>query len=230
MPYCSRCGVEVEARAEACPLCDAPIQHLDDAEPEAPRYPEINPIPGRQVRYLVWMVSTAALSSAALTFLGLDAVLNQGITWSRYPLTGVGVLWLFITLVVVLARRPIFVVVGQAGATAGFLVFIDSFDGKLDWFVPLALPIVAVVTAASVLVWLVSRVSRRAPSMIGAAVLFGCGVGSVVLDLIISAHLGIAQLSWSFIVLGGAVPPMVFLIYFHIRLGRRLDLARILHT
>lgn len=230
MPYCSRCGVEVEARAESCPLCDAPIQRLDALPAEAPRYPQVTGIPGRQVRYFVWMVSTAALLSAALTLVALDLVLGGDFSWSRYPLTGAGVLWLLMTLVVVFARRPIFIMVGQAAATAGFLLAIDLFDGRLEWFVPLALPIVAVVTGASVIVWLVARLSRRSPAMIAAAVLFGCASGSVVLDLGISSHFGLMHISWSFIVLGAVAPPMVFLLYYHYRLGRKIDLARILDT
>lgn len=230
MAYCSRCGVEVESRAEACPLCGAPIQRLEAPSDEAPRYPGVTAIPGRQVRSLVWMISTAALLSAALAFGALDVVLNNRFSWSLYPLTGAGILWLFITLVVALARRTIFVIVGQAAATAGFLVCIDFFDGHLDWFMPLALPIVGVVTGASVLVWLVARVSRRAVALVAAAVLFGCGAGSVALDLLISAHLGAARVSWSFIVLGAVVPPMTFLLYFHFRLRRRINLRRILHS
>lgn len=230
MAYCSRCGVEVEARAETCPLCEAPVQRLDEPVSEARRYPEVTAILGRQVRYLVWVVATAVLLSAALTLVTLDVVLNRRLSWSLYPLTGVGVLWLFITVVVLFARRPIAVIVGQAAATAGFLVAIDLFDGRLEWFMPLALPIVTVVTGASVLVWLVTRLSRRDPAMIAAAVLFSCGAGSVALDLLISAHLGATQMTWSFIVVGAVVPLLVFLLYFHFRLGRRIGLARILHT
>jgi hypothetical protein len=229
MTYCSRCGVEVEERAEVCPLCEAPIQHLDGPRDEPARYPDVVATPDRQVRYLVWILSTAALSSLALTFVTLDVVLNQRITWSLYPLTGAGVIWLLITLVVAVARRPIFVIVGQAVATGGFLFFADFFDGRLHWFVPLALPIVAVVTGASVLVWLVARLSRRAPALVTAAVLFGCGAGSVAVDLLVSAYLGAAGMSWSYVVLGAAIPLIVFLLYFHVRLGRRIHLGRILH-
>jgi len=32
MPYCSRCGVEVDEGTAACPLCATPIQSLDDTE------------------------------------------------------------------------------------------------------------------------------------------------------------------------------------------------------
>jgi Family of unknown function (DUF6320) len=211
MTYCSRCGVEVEERAEACPLCAAPIQRVD-----------------RQVRYLVWISSTAALSSLALSFLALDVLLNRRITWSLYPLIGAGVIWLLITLVVAVARRPIFVIVGQAVATGGFLLLIDISDGRLHWFVPLALPVVAVVTGASILVWLVARLSGRAPALIAAAVLFGCGAGSVAVDLLVSAYLGAPGMTWSWVVLGAVVPLVVFLLYFHVRLGRRIHLGRIL--
>jgi hypothetical protein len=229
MTYCSRCGVEVEERVEACPLCEAPIHRLDEPRKDPARYPEVVATPDRQVRYLVWILSTAALSSITLTLVTLDVVLNHRITWSLYPLVGAGVIWLLITLVVALARRPIFVIVGQAVATGGFLFLIDISDGHLHWFAPLALPIVAVVTAASLLVWLVARLSRRAPALIAAAVLAGCAAGSVAVDLLVSAYLGTPGMSWSFVVLGAAVPLIVFLLYFHIRLGRRIHLERILH-
>ena len=230
MAYCSRCGVEVEAGTGECPLCGAPIQRLDDEEPEPGRYPAVQPMPGRQIRLLTWMVSTVALLSAALTFVGLDVVLNHRFSWSLYPATGAGVLWIFVTLVVLLARRPIFVIVGQAVATAGFLVLIDLFDARLGWFMPLGLPIVAVVTGASLLVWLAARLSRRSPAMITAAVLVGCGAGSVLIDLLVSAHLGSASISWSLIALGAVTPPVAFLLYFHWRLRQRIDLARLLHA
>lgn len=230
MAYCSRCGVEVEGRATVCPLCDAPIQRLEAPAEEAPRYPQpVAPAQGRQARSLVWMVFTAALGSAALLFLTLDTVLDRGVSWSLYPLTGAAVLWLFITLVVLFARRPVFVVAGQAVATAGFLVLIDLFNGELDWFVSLGLPIVGVVTGAVVLVWLVARFSAHAPALTTAAVLFSAGAGSVGIDLLITGRLGDAHLSWSIIVLATATPALAFLLYFHYRLSRRIDLGRILH-
>jgi hypothetical protein len=231
MAYCSRCGVEVEDRATVCPLCEAPIQRIDAPADEPAKYPDaVAPAQGRQTRYLVWMVFTAALGSAALLFLTLDAVLERGVSWSLYPLTGAGVLWLFITLVVLFARRPIFVIAGQAVATAGFLVLIDLFNGELEWFVSLGLPIVGVVTGVVVLVWLVARFSRHAAALTTVAVLFGAGAGSVGIDLLITGRLGQAHLSWSIIVLATVAPITAFLLYFHYRLARRIDLGRVLHT
>lgn len=231
MAYCSRCGVEVEDRATVCPLCDAPIQRLEPPADEAARYPRpVEPAQSRQTRWLVWMVSTAALGSVALLFLTLDTVLDRGVSWSLYPLTGAGVLWLFLTLVVIFARRPIFVVAGQAVATAGFLVLIDLFNGELEWFVSLGLPIVGVVTGVVVLVWLVTRFSGHAAALSTATALFGAGVGSVGIDLLITGRLGSAHLSWSIIVLATVTPVTAFLLYFHYRLSRKIDLGRILHT
>ncbi|MFG0259020.1 MAG: DUF6320 domain-containing protein [Phycisphaerales bacterium JB041] len=230
MAYCSRCGTEVLPNAELCPLCDAPIQRLE-AEPAEPApFPDATTMPGRQIRHLVWLISTAVLLSAGLAFLMLDLILSGHMSWSRYPLTGFGVLWVFITLVVIVARRPIFVIAGQAIATAGFMLLVDFYDGQLSWFMPLALPIIAIATGGSVLVWVVSRLSRRAPAMIAAATLAACGVGGVGMDLIISIYRDQAGLSWSFVVLGAAIPPMLFLLYFHFRLRRKVDFSRILHT
>lgn len=230
MAYCSRCGVEVESRVHSCPLCSAPIQRFEEVSAEPAMYPDPAPMPNRHVRHLVWSISTAVLLSLGLTFLTLDLILNNALTWSRYPLTGVGVLWVFITLVVIVARRPIFVIAGQAVATAGFLLAIDFFDGRLSWFMPLALPIVAIATAGSVLVWVVTRLSHRAPAMIAASVLLACAIGAVGMDLIVSVHREEPGVSWSFIVLGAVVPPMMFLLYFHLRLRKKIDLRRFLHT
>lgn len=230
MTYCSRCGVEVGERVERCPLCEAPIQRLDAHEAPPARYPEVPPSPNRPLRYAVWVLATAILLSVALSSVTLDVLLNGSITWSGYPLTGAGVVWVLITLIVTLARRPVFVIVGQAAATAGFLFFTDAFDGSIDWFAPLALPIVAVVTGATLLVWLVARRSRGRPaSLIAATVLLACGAGSLALDLLVSAYLGDAKLTWSLVVLGAVGPPMLFLLYYHARLGRRVDLGRIMH-
>jgi hypothetical protein len=228
--YCSRCGVEVGERVDTCPLCEAPIQRLEAPEAPPARYPEMPPAPNRPLRYAVWVLATAILLSVALSSLTLDVLLNGRITWSGYPLTGAGVAWVLITLIVTLARRPVFVIVGQAAATAGFLFVIDAFDGSIDWFTPLALPVVAVVTGATLLVWLVARRSRkRTPSLIAATVLLACGAGSLALDLLVSGYRGDTSLTWSLVVLGAVGPPMLFLLYYHARLGRSANLRRILH-
>lgn len=36
-------------------------------------------------------------------------------------------------------------------------------------------------------------------------------------------------MSWSFVVLGAAAPLVAFLVYFHVRLGRRIHLGPIMH-
>ncbi len=86
--YRSRCGVEVGERAERCPLCEAPIQRLDAPEASPARYPEVPPSPNRPLTYAVWVLVTAILLSVAFSSLTLDLLLNGGITWSAYPLTG----------------------------------------------------------------------------------------------------------------------------------------------
>lgn len=232
MAYCSRCGVEVEARAEVCPLCDAPIQRLDPPEPEAARYPALadDGRPARRLRSLIWGVGTALLASTALVCVTVDGLMHGGLTWSRPTLAGLAVAWGVLTLMVRFARRPIVLVLGQAVASTGFLVVLDSLDGRLDWFVGLGLPIVGVVTAALGTVWLGARLSRR-PGTIIAPVLLAAGAAACVgIDLLVSGRAGAARMSWSLVVLAAVAGPVVLLLYVHVRVARRVDLARILHS
>jgi len=228
--------VEVQERATTCPLCGAPIQRLDEPRPEPPRFPEQSVAaaaaarPSRRLRSLAWLLASVLLGSAALTCLAVDLVRGGGLGWSLPTLAGLGVSWAYVSLVLLLARRPIAVIVGQAVTTTGFLVVVDLLDGTLEWFVSLGLPIVGVVTGAAILVWLAGRLSRRDPLIVTAAALLAGAAACAGIDLLVSAHAATASMSWSLIVLAAVLAPIATLVYLRIRFARRGELARILHA
>jgi hypothetical protein len=160
----------------------------------------------------------------------VDGLVHGGLTWSRPTLAGLAVAWGFLTLMVRFVRRPIVLVLGQAVASTGFLLVLDSFDGRLDWFVNLGLPLVGVVTAALGVVWLSARLSRRPGTIIAPALLAAAAAACVGIDLLVSGRLGAAQMSWSLVVLAAIAAPLVLLVYVHVRVARRVDLGRILHS
>ena len=119
MPYCPRCGVEVETRLEACPLCGTAIPgEVREADPEPADYPEDVIPPLRMYRTLdhrqrklfaTLMVGFLGLFPIALT-LGMDLVQNGRIGWSYYvalPLVCAAVLSLVFMR---LARYPFWAV------------------------------------------------------------------------------------------------------------------------
>ena len=42
MPYCSRCGIEVEDHVLKCPLCNLKIQHFDKPPETLKNFPDDN--------------------------------------------------------------------------------------------------------------------------------------------------------------------------------------------
>jgi len=109
MPYCPRCGVEVEERLEKCPLCTTPIPDEVREHPDMPGdFPEdiIDPKPlyrklsEGQKRFLALsFIALLGVFPIAIT-MGIDLFQNGTVTWSYYvmiPLLGVAAIaWIFV--------------------------------------------------------------------------------------------------------------------------------------
>ncbi len=117
MPYCPRCGVEIEDRLERCPLCETPIPHaVRDAEKAHERdFPKdvIRPKPmyrelsDKEKRVLVTgLIAFVGLFPIAIT-MGLDLLRSGRVTWSYYvlvPVLGAALIaWFFYRF----GRRPL---------------------------------------------------------------------------------------------------------------------------
>ena len=95
MPYCSRCGVEVNKEAQKCPLCNSPIQKFDDDINPGRTFPNDELPPQRPSQMslkeklrLAAVITGIAMLIPVLITLAVDLTLNNGITWSWYPLIG----------------------------------------------------------------------------------------------------------------------------------------------
>jgi hypothetical protein len=104
MPYCPRCGVEIEMRLEACPLCGTAIPgEVRDGPPEPADYPDDVIPPQRMYKTLdqrqkklfaTLMVCFLGLFPIAYT-LGMDLIRNGHISWSFFvaiPVVGAALL------------------------------------------------------------------------------------------------------------------------------------------
>lgn len=238
MAYCPRCGVEVEPGVTACPLCDAAVPRVDDEAPAtsaAPaRWPALSDAARRprrrlgMVRRLLRVGTSAAVLSAALVSVTADLLPDRRLDWSPYAVTGLTIGWGFALLVLTFMRHPAVVITGQAVATAGFLLLVDLFDGGLDWFATLALPVTGIVTAACLATWLAARTARRAPATIAAAVLVVAAAACVGIDLVVALARGAPSPRWSLIVVAAVLPPTALLVALRRRLPDRGDLRRLL--
>lgn len=159
MPYCPKCGVEVERDNHPCPLCQFPIPKIADAEQEKEnRFPtSVKPYPQRLKSKLLIIFRFATvvilLSISLMSYINFK--LDGAFTWSKYSgvsmLASLGVL--FFSFVYISNFYKSFT--GIIGVVLMYLFCMDMFQDGDHWFFSLALPIVA---GISIIVMLYYRV------------------------------------------------------------------------
>jgi hypothetical protein len=146
MAYCVKCGVELQDKPEACPLCQTPVMLPPSMREEMSAgdsgllYPDRLPRGMRKKNDLipsgpvVLLVSILLLIPFLVTFY-TDWKANGRISWSFYPMTSLVLLWLMVAYPALLKRHTLstaFTV--DALATAVFLVSLDLYADKgLAW-------------------------------------------------------------------------------------------------
>jgi hypothetical protein len=236
MPYCSKCGVEVGYDVDTCPLCKTPIQKLNaiqgNKKKKYPDEPVPEPvefrIPVKKIRLLAWEILSVILTSAILIVIFVDLTYNRGITWSKYPFISLLLVWLLSTFPLILYKKPLFIVICEVSTSIIFLFLIDFFDnGKIDWFYKMAIPIIILLVVVTSIVVFASLRSKTKGSNIAGFILLGIGAISTGLDLIINwAVNGNITLNWSIFVIIPSILTGLFLIYYHYRLSKIINLKK----
>lgn len=237
MPYCSRCGVEVEESAAACPLCQAPIQHFEEdaARKSEPSYPQHIIDPGDAYRLsraerrrmsVELLTLVAGLATAAL-FL-VDMFPDGMLGWSLYAIGSVAFMWMLSILPLFVAGKPRLLAVLMLLAVIAYLCCIDSLDGRLDWSLALGAPI-ALITfiAVGLTIAAIRRRTIKGINLFGIAAL-GLAGYLVALECIIrvASHVS-ARPYWSVVTALILVPVSIFMFYLHGRVLRGADLRKI---
>lgn len=235
MPYCSRCGVEVDGHVTHCPLCNTPIQRFEDTEPGESRYPgdEIGakpPMGDRLRRRILWEVLTLLYAIAVIVVIGSDLRVDGKVGWSLYPTAAIVLAWIYTTLLVFFRKRIALLIGGGIVATVAFLAAIDLMNGRFDWFFSLGLPICALLCVVSAVIALAALKSKQRGFNIVAFILLGIAVFSVGVDLFVSLYLtGAVHFTWSVVVLLTLIPLSLIFLFLHYRLRNRFDIKRIFH-
>lgn len=237
MPYCSRCGVEVDDGVTTCPLCEAPIQNLDAPvqKPENGPYPQHIIDPDDAYRFSkaerrrigVELLSLAvALASAAL-FL-VDLLSDTDLGWSRYAVASVVFGWIMAVTPILLYGRIKAALAIMAAAAIAFLLVLDGLDGNLVWSLTLGTPIAMssfMIAAATAEIMYTRRIKGMNLLGIGALSL---AAFLITLESILRIGLGTSiRPYWSIVAALALVPVAVFLFYLHGRVLRGADLRKI---
>lgn len=231
-----------------CPLCSLPIQQFPDETVEKPikrKYPDrtdqqVNGktypdkeiespdkriLTPKETRIRTWEIIGVSSLIPFLIVTFTNLIINTTITWAKYPMISLMLVWLLCTFPLVFTKRPVIIIIGIAVSLIGFLVLVDYFDDwHINWFYRLALPIIALVLFLSVGVVIPSIKVKNKGMNIAAFILFAVGILNLGLDLIIMSTLqGRVTVTWSLFVL---VPTFIiggFLMYMHYRFTKDTD-------
>lgn len=237
MPYCSRCGVEVQAEAVKCPLCNSAIQKFHEDPAPGRNFPEDELIIHRAPRMnrkeriqLASVISAFGMLVPLLITVTVDLMINRAITWSLYPVVSLIGCLLIVLSALFNGRHPVkliwivFLILLGTLQTMVSLNLIPEISGKLGG------PIIFFTALCSHLTVTASIRAKKRGSNIAAFILIALGLLCLSTDLWLNKNLfGHSRAGWSLIVLAATQPISLILLYLHYRKSKNSLLKKYFH-
>lgn len=206
MSYCVNCGVELQAGARKCPLCDTPVynpRELEKVKEAQEPFPQEKGQVETVKRKDMGVLMTTVLLATAVVCGILNAFSFQGVLWSLAVGGVCVVLWVILIPVVIFEKQPIYISLLLDGvAIAAYLYMLTYLTGSNQWFLGLGLPITVLVTG---IVELFTLCVKRLPSSFLATcleVFTAIGLLCAGIEILIDRFLSqTVSLSWSAVVL-----------------------------
>ena len=243
MPYCPRCGIEVESKRIRCPLCSMPIPEIEATKENTETRENIllnryllkqkeNRKQWKEARAFVYTGISISLIILSFIFGIQDYYFSGNLSWSKYAI--IGNMTTLISLFFLFRFIPYFIpnFLGLGFTTAGLLYILDNINGKVDWFWDLGLVICINTLVWSLLLRHIIRHSRRRGLNIPAYTLFATALASLSLQIIGNLYKGEPiQLTWSIPVISLLLPLGGLFLFIHLLLsqGIRENLIRKFH-
>lgn len=206
MSYCVNCGVELDASARKCALCNTPVLNpnvLEQIAQATTPFPEekgqVEAVKRKDLGLLLSLVVLAtAVTCGLLNFLTFRKEM-----WSLAVIGACVVLWVILIPVVIYVKQPVYVSLLLDGGAVGIYLYMLTFlTGSAGWFWGLGLYIVLLVTGLLEVFTFCVRKLPRSFLTVSLYVFTGAGLLCVGLDLLIKHYLGgVLRLGWSAVVL-----------------------------
>lgn len=159
-----------------------------------------------------FQVITMDILSIAVFLLSLDLYSGSFPQWSQYPALALLLLWVYIAGPMLFSWKRIYlVIVLWFLGTAGFLLAIDLLTGGRNWFIQLALPIIAVLTFAGIAGAVMRSLFKSKPLLAAGITMIITVLVLMSIDAIVNLYVAKPGLTWSPILGAVIVPTAVFL-------------------
>lgn len=230
MPYCPKCGVEVESKK--CPLCSYEIKRDLHTKPFS--HDIINNKKklnlSQKDKYNIFNVSACFLCLIiASVNITIDYLINSDMTWSVFPLIVV-----FTAALITTAATQIRGIL-KVGLILLFvlmmLLAIDLFIKEVHFFLSISLPVICIISILAFGVVFISKKSRKRGANVAGYIILATSLFTVSLDIIIQRFLNQnIKITWSLITSVSLIPIALFLMYIHYSVSKKVDLDKVFHT
>ncbi|MBN2547200.1 MAG: hypothetical protein JXB50_15465 [Spirochaetes bacterium] len=236
MPYCSRCGIEVDNHVKNCPLCNAEIQHLD----KIPAIPGIFPddnlktddyyIPFEKKKKIIWSIFSFLLATALLIIFAVNFLLSKTITWAWIPLFSLLFAWGITAIIYYLYKKIFLFLLFIFILTSVYLFFLFLVIKLINLFILLAFPALIVIFTNIIIVFLLCKKAKKKGYNIIGFILSGSALLCIGIDIIISFFItSKIILTWSIVIVSLLLPFVLFFFYIHYILKWTPDINKIFH-
>lgn len=227
MPYCSRCGVEVNEKAEKCPLCHSPIQKFYEDPAPGREYPvdELNSAAPRtspkERRIIAISMTSFGIMIPLLITLAVDVVDNRRISWSIYPAIALLTCWLMVLPPLIKTKKSHIIIWSEFLIVSLFLTSLYILGHNSFSIITIGIPIAFMAAIICDGVVLLSSKSVKKGSNIASFILMGIGLFCGVTDLYLTFMMeGVFHMGWSLIVMAALLPVCGMLLHLHYRKKR----------
>lgn len=206
MSYCVNCGVELDASAGSCPLCNTPV--INPAELEKMKKAN-SPFPRRKgevervKRKDLGVLFSVVMLSIALTCGILNLLVFNGAPWSLAVIGVCAVLWVLMIPAVIFTRQSVYLYTFLDGTVIAAYLYLLTFLTSGDaWFLGLGLPIMVLLMVVLELFILCVRRLPRSFLTVSLYLCTAAGLLCMGLEILIDRYCGgHIALSWSAVVL-----------------------------
>lgn len=233
MSYCVNCGVELDATATACPLCNTKVYNPN--QPAATHLPtpyatvkgSTEPVKAGEFTILM---SIIFLTTSVVCIL-LNIFTIQIGHWSLYVVGMCGVLWVFLIPLFFPQKTNIYINLALDGLSiALFLALVSWLHPNNNWYEHIALPIVILGTLLLEIIFLFAIKLNSSMLVKTAISVAAIAIICMAIEIVIDLHLrNYFYLRWSAIVLTCCVVIDIVLMTIYLQDGLRAEIRRRMH-
>ena len=232
MAYCVHCGVKLGGSESKCPLCGTPV--LDPREPRDASVPRPYPVrtPEQELKrnkdYLQLLAGILLLGPAILCLV-IDFLVTGTVTWSAYAACAMALLYIAVTVPLQITKKRVYWSLAVSFLCLNAYLFLaERFSRSGNWFLPIALPAIALATALLTAIILLYRIGKLNKLTLLASALAAVGLECVAIEWLCSLGNPL-RFTWSPFVLAPCVFVALCLTFINANRAVREEVRRRVH-